>query len=202
LGSKQSGWRYPSAQWMRDAERLLTLDQKLSAILSGQQSPTDSGEAIALAWLCQQPYKKRDAASARLYADAFTVEPKLAADLNRQHRYNAACSAALAAASQAEDARLLPDKVAAMFRCWALSWLRDDLTAYAKLAQRNNPAANQFIQQRLTHWRTDADLSSVRDPQALGRLPDNERVAWQALWRDVDELAKRVAKQDKAGEKR
>jgi len=25
-------------------------------------------------------------------------------------------------------------------------------------------------------------------------LPDNERAAWQSLWRDVDELAKRAAK--------
>jgi hypothetical protein len=36
---------------------------------------------------------------------------------------------------------LLPDKVAAMFRRWALGWLRDDLTVYANLAGQNNPAA-------------------------------------------------------------
>jgi hypothetical protein len=29
------------------------------------------------------------------------------------------------------------------------------------------------------------------------RLPENERVAWQALWRDVDELLTRVSKKDK-----
>jgi hypothetical protein len=38
----------------------------------------------------------------------------------------------------------------------------------------------------------------VRDPQMLARLPDNERAAWQALWRDVDELATRVADPDEA----
>jgi hypothetical protein len=88
-----------------------------------------------------------------------------------------------------------------MFRRWALGWLRNDLTAYTKLAQQNNPAAEQLIQQRLTHWRRDPDLESVRDPAALDRLPDNERAAWQALWRDVDELAKRVAKTDTAKKK-
>ena len=67
---------------------------------------------------------------------------------------------------------------------------------YAKLAGQNNPAAKQFIQQQLTHWGSDADLASVRDPAALDRLADNERAAWQALWRDVDELANRVAKKD------
>ena len=81
-----------------------------------------------------------------------------------------------------------------MFRRWALGWLRDDLTAYAKLAERSNPAANKAIQQRLTHWRGDPNLISVRDSSALDHLPDNEHAPWQSLWRDVDELAKRLAK--------
>jgi tetratricopeptide (TPR) repeat protein len=189
LGSKQPGWRNPSAQWVQNAERMLVVDKKLPAILSGEESPANPGEAVALASLCQQPYRKRYAASARLYADAFTAELKLAAD----NRYNAACSAALAAAGQGEDARSLPDKERSRLRRLALGWLRDDLTAYAKLAEQNNPAANKAVQQRLTHWRSDPDLASVRDPQALERLPENERADWQALWRDVDKLAKRVA---------
>jgi hypothetical protein len=32
----------------------------------------------------------------------------------------------------------------------------------------------------------------------LDRPSDNERVAWQALWRDVDELSKRTANKDAA----
>ena len=83
-----------------------------------------------------------------------------------------------------------------MFRHWALGWLRDDLMAYAKLAEQNNLAMKQAIQQRLAHWRRDPDLASVRDRQALDRLGDNERAAWQALWRDVDELEERLAKKD------
>jgi tetratricopeptide (TPR) repeat protein len=196
LGSKQPRWRYPSAQWVRDAEHLLALNAKLPAVLSGQQSPANVEEAWELAWLCQQPYKKRYAASARLYAEAFAAEPKVAADLNQHHRYNAAWSAALAAAGQGEDARLLPDKVVTMFRRWALGWLRDDLTAYAQLAQQNNPALQQVIQQRLAHWRRDPDLASVRDAPAQDHLAEDERAAWQALWRDVDELAARLKKAD------
>jgi hypothetical protein len=89
-----------------------------------------------------------------------------------------------------------------MFRHCALGWLRDDLTAYAQLAERNDPTVKQTIQQQLAHWRRDPDLASVRDPQALDRLADNERAAWKALWRDVDDLAKRVAQKDKASEER
>jgi serine/threonine-protein kinase len=179
---------------LQQCERLLALDKKLLAVLQGELSPANAGEAVALAWMCQQPYKKCYVASARLYTDAFASEPKVAADLNHQHRYNAARSAALAAAGQGEDARWLPDKVVCMFRRWALGWLRDDLTTYTKLAQQNNPAAKEIIQQQLTDWRSDPDLASVREPAAVDRLPDNERAAWQALWRDVDELAKRAAK--------
>ena len=129
--------------------------------------------------------------SERQYADAFAAEPKLAADPNTWHRYDAACSAALAA-GQSEDARLLPDKAVCMFRHWALGWLRADLTTYARLAGQTNPAVTQAIQERLAHWRRDPDLASVRYPQTIDRLPENERAAWRALWRDVDELAKKA----------
>jgi tetratricopeptide (TPR) repeat protein len=196
LGSKQAGWRYPSLQRVRNAERMVELEKKLQAILQGETSPANSSEAASFAQMCQQPYQKRYAVSARLYAEAFVLDPKLAADLNQQHRYNAACSAALAAAGQGEDAHSLPDKSVAMFRRWALGWLRDELTAYTKLTERNNPAANQAIQQRLVHWKGDSDLVSVRDAQSLDRLPDNERTTWQALWGDVDDLTKRLAKMD------
>jgi hypothetical protein len=83
-----------------------------------------------------------------------------------------------------------------MFRRWALGWLRDDLTAYTTLAEKNNLAMKQLIQQRLVHWKGDSDLVSVRDAQALDRLPENERAAWQSLWRDVHELLTRVEKRD------
>jgi serine/threonine-protein kinase len=181
-------------QQLRRCDFLLALDRKLPTILSGEAIPANPDEAVALAWMCQQ-HKKRHAA-ARLYADAFAAEGKLFPVLQKQHRYNAACSAVLAAAGQGEDARRMPDKVVCMFRRWALGWLRDDLTVYTTLAQQDHPARKQTIQQQMAHWRRDLDLTSVRDPQALDRLPENERAAWQALWRDVDALAERVAKKD------
>jgi tetratricopeptide (TPR) repeat protein len=182
-----------ATQQLRRCEQYLVLDGKLPAILQGQTSPANPGEAVTLAQMCQQ-HKKRHVAAARLYADAFAAEPKIAADIRAQHRYNAACSAALAAAGHGEDARSLPNKVTAMFRRWAIRWLRDDLSVYAKDAEKNNPATNKAIQQLLAHWRSDPELASVRDEAALERLPDGERDAWRALWRDVDELAARLAK--------
>jgi tetratricopeptide (TPR) repeat protein len=151
--------RASAVRLLQNAERLLVLEAKLPAVIAGQQAPADPAEAVLMAQMCQD-HKKQHAAAARLYADAFAADARLAADLQRQHRYNAACSAALAA-GQGEDARRLPDKVVSMFRRWALVWLRDDLKAYTPLAGQNNPALKQAIGQRLTHWQTDPDLAST-----------------------------------------
>jgi Flp pilus assembly protein TadD/serine/threonine protein kinase len=194
LGSKQAGWRYPSLQWVQKAESLVALEGKLSAIRQGKAFPASAGEALALAAMSQ--LKKLHATAARLCAEAFTADPKLAADLGPQLRYHAACCAVLAAAGQGEDSRLLPDKEVVLFRRWACDWLRKDLTAYHRFANQDNPALTRAIQQRLAHWQKDPDLASVRDRAALDRLPDNECTAWQALWRDVAVLLERLQEKE------
>jgi tetratricopeptide (TPR) repeat protein len=186
----------PAAKDLQRCERLLTLGERLSAVIQGEQPPGDAVQLIDLADLTGR--MNRYAISARLYTEAFASKPKLAANTNTWDRYNAACSAAQAAAGKGEDVRLLPDKVVVMFRCWALNWLRDELRDYALLADRNDAAQRREIQSRLVHWRRDPDLASIRDPRALEHLPENERIAWQALWRDVDELLSRLAKEDEA----
>jgi serine/threonine-protein kinase len=187
LGSKVPGWSYPSADWVQQCEGLAAADKKLSAVLSGQAEPANAAEGLALGQLCQQ-HKHRHAAAVRFYANAFAADPRLAADLRQPHRYNAACSAALAAAGEGEDAKNLPDKVRVMMRRQALDWLRADLALWAKVAGRAEPAAKQAVRQTLTHWRQDTDLASVRDRAALDRLPDDERQQWRALWSDVAAL--------------
>jgi hypothetical protein len=132
--------------------------------------------------------RRLHAAAAWFYAGAFAADPKLTTDLRRQHRYNAACSAALAAAGQGEDARNLPDKARLMLRRQALGWLCADLALYVQLAQRDEPAAKQAVRQALTRWQQDADLAAVRDKAALDLLPDDERQPWRRLWDDVAAL--------------
>jgi hypothetical protein len=55
-------------------------------------------------------------ASASLSATAFAANPLLATFVANGHRYNAACSAALAAADQGEDAAKLDDAAKAKLR--------------------------------------------------------------------------------------
>jgi tetratricopeptide (TPR) repeat protein len=179
------------AQQFQTCGRLLALDEKLPAFIKDDTQPADNRERLLLADLCQR-YRKRHAAAVRFFTDAFAAEPKLADDLNQQHRYNAACSAALAAAGMGEDAGRLPDRVILTLRRQALRWLRADLAAYAKLAERDDPNLKQAVRQRLTHWLKDADLASVRDKDALNTLPDHERQEWGKLWEEVAALLKKA----------
>jgi hypothetical protein len=59
---------------------------------------------------------RRYRSAARLYAEAFAAQPTLADDLQASHRYDAACSAALAAAGQGKEAPRADDKERARLR--------------------------------------------------------------------------------------
>jgi hypothetical protein len=49
------------------------------------------------------------------------------------------------------------------------------------------------VQQTLQHWQKDPDLDSVRGKEALAKLSEAERAAWQQLWADVEKLLKKAA---------
>jgi serine/threonine protein kinase/Flp pilus assembly protein TadD len=186
LGSRNPRWPYPSAQWLRQAERLADLDARLPKLLKGEAQPGDAGDRLALALLCQQPYKQLYAASARWFAEAFAADPRIADELQGGHRYNAACAAALAGCGKGKDASGLDEKERTRLRRQALDWLRADLKALAK--QRNSwwPGEADQARQILQHWQQDPDFAGVRGPEALARLPEAERQSWRELWTDVE----------------
>jgi serine/threonine-protein kinase len=185
LGSQRPNWHYPSAQWVQQVERQLALDEKLPAILKGKEKPVDAAERLALARLCQQPFKKLYITSARFYAEEFEAKPEYANDLKQAHRYNAACAAALAGCGQGKDTDQLDEQERARLRQQALDWLKADLAHWTKQADSDKPQERTTVQQQLKHWQADADFSGVRDPEALAKLPAKEREAWQQLWADI-----------------
>jgi tetratricopeptide (TPR) repeat protein len=193
LGRKQPRWRYPSAQWLREAEQLAALDAKLSNVLKGQAQLSGAAERIALARFCQE-HKKRYVTAARLYAEAFAHEPKLADDLRSANRYNAACAAALAGYGRGEDAVKLDGAAHARLRRQALTWLRADLTAWGQLLARE-PATARTVQKTLQLWQQDADFTGVRG-DALARLPEAERQPWQQLWAEVEQTLKNAGEKN------
>jgi tetratricopeptide (TPR) repeat protein len=193
LGSRNPRWPYSSAQWVREAQQLAQLDDRLPAVLEGKDQPRDAAERLGFAELC--PYRKQYAAAVRFYEKAFTDEPKLAQDLRAGHRYNAACAAALAGCGQGNDVDKLNTKERARLREQALEWLRADLDAWGRLLNKEPDMVRPVVVQQMRHWLADTDFVGVRGPQALAKLPEAERQPWQKLWHDVaNTLARAQAK--------
>jgi len=192
LGSKQPGWRYPSARWVKDGEQLVAVAGKLGAVLEGKEMPADDAERLALGQLCRQPYKELYAASARFYAEAFAHDAKLADDIQLEHRYNGACSAALAAAGKGIDTKKLDDTERSRLRRQALEWLRADLAHWDGKAASSKRADRTLAQKTLKHWQEDSDLTALRDKNALAKLPAQERSAWEKHWAKVAAVLKKA----------
>jgi tetratricopeptide (TPR) repeat protein len=186
--------RMLAAAQRQRCRQLLSLDERLAAVVAGKAHAGGAAERLALAWLCQQPYKGLYAASARLCAEAFAQRPVLADDLAAAPRYNAACAAALAGCGKGKDGGTLDELARSRLRAQALTWLRADLAAHAALADKTAPEARQDLQRTLSHWRKDPDLAGLRG-EALDALPAAERADWSRLWAEVDALLARVRPQ-------
>jgi serine/threonine protein kinase/tetratricopeptide (TPR) repeat protein len=187
LGSTDPRWRYPSAQWVKECERLCErlgeAERKLPVILSGQEPAGDALLRARCAEVCQMRHLY--AASARLYREAMTAKPDLVASPVNSVRYNAACAAALAGCGKGEDVAKLTDAERAALRKHALEWLGADLGLWQKQLDGGADQGRLRVQKTMQHWLGDADFNGVRGPDALGKLPAAEREGWQQLWADV-----------------
>jgi eukaryotic-like serine/threonine-protein kinase len=171
----------------RDSDpAMVALDARMTAIVRGDQQPKDNRERLQLA---KRAYDKAlHAAAAKLWADALAADPKVAESRQPQHRYDAACAAALAGSGQSKDVPAPDDLAKARLREQARAWLHAELAIWAKFVESGPPQARTFIVQTLQHWREDADLAGIRDEGGLAKLPDGEREGFRALWVEVDRL--------------
>jgi tetratricopeptide (TPR) repeat protein len=168
LGSRQAGWGYPSADWVRSAERMLELEPRLESVLSKATRPKDARERIEFATLLHAKGRYEDAT--RLYEEAFAESPELVEDVVEGYRVGAARSAVLAASGPGGAAR----------RGQALGWLRAELRARTKAG----------FGASLQDWKDDPDLLPVRE--RIADLPEPERADWRSLWAAVDAAMKAV----------
>jgi tetratricopeptide (TPR) repeat protein len=176
---------------VRDSDpAMAALNARLSAILGGGQSPKDQTERLKLA---RRAYEKAlHVVAARLWAEALAADPKLVDDRQAQHRYAAACAAALAGCGKGQDDPSADDAARAKLRRQALDWLKAELSIWSNLIDSGPPQARPTIAQTLKHWQEDTDLPGIRDPEELAKLPADERAAFQQLWDDVNALLARV----------
>ena len=189
LGQNTAGWPHPSHLWIKQCEQLIELDDKLVAIMKGDQKPKNAEEQLAIADLSAR-YKKNYVSAIRFFRNAFAEDPKLAIDINKGHRYNAACSAALAGTGQGKDNAKPDEKERAWLRQQALDWLRADLAAWSIMLDTDQPMIRETILQQLNHWKEDIDLAGIRDQDSLAKLPEAEQEALRKFWADVDQLLK------------
>ena len=193
LGSRQSGWSYPSGAWVLETDRWIALDEKLAALTRGEAVPGSAGEQLALAEFCTT-VKKRYATAARFYAGAFAAEPILAEHLPAANRYKAACAAARAASGAGKDAAGLDEPQRRRWRTQALEWLTAELAAWTTHFEKN-PQSGPSLVKTLRQWQADTDLARIRDEPALVGLPVEEQSAWRQFWTRVAALEARGEKQ-------
>ncbi len=154
------------------ALRLAALEPQLAAVLEGKYRGKSNDERLDLALLCKSRRLYRTAAG--LYAEA-------------GHRFQAACSAALAGCGKGEDASK-SDEEKARLRGLALAWLQAELAVRRKQVKGDKAAVRKEMQR----WQNEADLAGVRDKEAQAVLPEAERRAWEKLWADVVGLLART----------
>jgi tetratricopeptide (TPR) repeat protein/tRNA A-37 threonylcarbamoyl transferase component Bud32 len=168
---------------VRDGERLVALQPRLPDLLAARTAPASADEAKALSHYCLA--SKRYAAQVRFAESSFTARPATpTAD-----RYNAALAACLAGTGRGVDPP--PEADRPQFRRKGLAWLREELAARQKLVDAQPD--NTSVARQLKLWQSEADFASVREPEALAKLPADERSEWQAFWRDVEALRVRAA---------
>jgi tetratricopeptide (TPR) repeat protein len=190
LGSGRPNWPYPSAKWVKDCRRLGKLEERLPVVLRGEKRPADAAEQNDYARVCY--FKSRYSAAARLWAGAFTADPKLAEDLNAGYRYDAACAAALAASGRGGEIGPISNQERLRWRKQALQWLRADLTENGKLLEGRKPKEYRLVRQRLQQWLVDQNLAGLRESTAVAKLPAEDQQACRRLWADVKALLAQV----------
>lgn len=187
---------------LREAEAMIVPD--LPAFLQGKYQPRDNDERLALLGICEA--RRLDGLAARLYADAFTADPALAGELtadcfrralvetdphNRvevlktEARYLAARCAASAGCGRGEDGPTLNDAERLRWRNQARQWLQDDLAAWTKALDGGVESAPDLAMRMLTLWQVDPDFAELREPDALKKLPAEERADWIAFWKQI-----------------
>jgi hypothetical protein len=163
--------------------------RRLDEAAPGVARPAADDRVLDCAWEVLAG-ERRFAEAARWYAEVFTAHPHLLAGPPNGHRYYAACAAALAGCGQGRDAAGLAEEGRAGLRHRALGWLRDELEAHRRILEAD-PELRWGVAGSLKRWVWEPYFAGVRGPEALARLPEPKRQAWQKLWADVaDTLAR------------
>ena len=181
--SKQNGAF--AEKWTRETERRLRKLESRSRLLAIARGEEKANSAKEWASAAYAAYKQaRYVTAARAYSQAFAAHPELR-DV-WPHRYNTACSLALAACGKGKDAKGLSEAARAKLRAQAHGWLVAEFLQLRRQLERGEKLAKAIG--RLKHWQKDADLPGIRDADQLKALPAEEAQRWQKFWKEVKGL--------------
>jgi tetratricopeptide (TPR) repeat protein len=189
LGLKLPDWNFPSRTWVRIAQRMADLEEKLPSFLKGDRQPKNYEEALELATICGR--KRWYAGSARFYASALAALPADRKKPISLDRFKAACAAVQAGCGHDEGPTRPDDHQSARLRKQALTWLRADLAGWGQFAETGRAKERAMTRQAMQILRSDDALAGVRDKGRLARLPQDEREQWRMFWADVSALLHR-----------
>lgn len=167
-------------QRVADLEKEVGQIGALDEVLAGQRAAASSEEWIAA--INRGYLRKRHREVVNLTETTLLDEPELIDDDGGT--YICSCSAALLAASPAPD---VSEDERARLRGLAREWLEvlvDRWTAQIGGGSTDSAAARGGLTDALS----DTDFTSVRGA-AIETLPENERAAWRALWKRIEEGA-------------
>jgi tetratricopeptide (TPR) repeat protein len=174
----------------REAEAMILPD--LPQFLDGTYQPRANDERLALLGVCQ--FTNRTGLLARLYAEAFTTDARLAEDLRAGHRYNAARAAVQAGCGRGVDAAGFSELERERWREQARQWLRADLSAWCKALGDERTTPPDLVRSTLTTWWSDPDLSGLRKQAELNKLSADERQVCLSLWKEVGDIRDRASR--------
>jgi tetratricopeptide (TPR) repeat protein/tRNA A-37 threonylcarbamoyl transferase component Bud32 len=164
--------------------RFVELDQRMAALSDGS-TKVDAAEYISFAKRCYDIRKHQ--AAAHWYEKAFASEPTLMVDRTTQHAYNAACSATLAATSDSIEEEPIDDARRKKLRAQAHSWLRAELDQWLEWSKSADKVQQNEFVSTLEHWKTDRDLSGIRDESSLEKLDHGEQAELKTFWNEVED---------------
>ena len=158
----------------------------------GKAEPASAAEAVEFSTLCRQPFLKRYAASARLYARACAKDPKHANDSTTTAPVQRGPErAALAGCGEGADA---PADAAARagLREQALGWLQTNQMILARRLATGTAADRKSVADQLSAARAEKDLAGLRPGAARDGWATSEVAAWDAYWADVGAMLHRA----------
>jgi tetratricopeptide (TPR) repeat protein len=203
LGSKSPRWNVPSADLVREAERLAALDILLAKVLKREAVVHDAAVLMELARFATHE-KKMFAAASGLCQETFRAHPDWAeaevppqpVGLRFSTRRFAVAAASMAAAGEGDGAGLTPERRAA-WRRQALDWLRAELGVWRQRLDGATSEERAEIGRLIANVQQDSWLASIRDTAQFDRLPTEERDAWHKLWAEVAALLKKAGEATK-----